>query len=201
MRTTKCLILLDLRDFDTSLQEVGSKHHGVREELPIVLDRLNSLHVLLRFSFRLKVWISWALFDSVTDLLATETSYIPELFGLILLVLLLPGVILIILLALVLADLAPLGLLGCLAAAPPHLARVLARVRATRPVIILLFQVLLAALFAYLLVVLDPEPLVLELLYPLLELDALELRTPGSLGDLLEVAPQLVDLLVLQSQL
>ena len=73
--------------------------------------------------------------------------------------------------------------------------------RATRPVVIFLLQILFAALLAYLLVVLYPEPLVFELLYPLLELDALKLSTSSGLVSLFEVTPQLVYLFVLQSQL
>lgn len=132
---------------------------------------------------------------------ATETSYISELLARILFVLLFSGIILVILLALVFANLAPLCLLRSLSAAPPHLSRVFTSVSSARPVVVFFLEVLLAALLAYLLVVLDPKPLILEFLYPLLELDALELGTPSHLIGLLEIAPVLHDLIVLDGDL
>ena len=135
------------------------------------------------------------------DLFATETSYISELLALILFVLLFSAFILVILLALVLAYLAAICLLGSFTAAPPHLPRVVTRMSAARPVVVFFLEVLLTALLAYLLVVLDPEPLVLELLYPLLELQALELRHLRGLVDLIEIGPLLCDLLVLDGYL
>ena len=135
------------------------------------------------------------------DLFATETSYISELLALILFILLFSAFILIILLALVLAYLAALCLLGSFTAAPPHLPRVVTSMSPARPVVVFFLEVLLTALLAYLLVVLDPEPLVLELLYPLLELQALELRHFRGLVDLIEIGPLLGDLLVLDGYL
>ena len=132
---------------------------------------------------------------------ATETSYVSELFARIFFVLLFSCIILVILLALVFANLAPLCLLGGLSAAPPHLSGVFTSVSSARPVVVFFLEVLLAALLAYLLVVLDPEPLILELLYPLLELYALELGTPSHLISLLEITPVLHDLIVLDGNL
>jgi hypothetical protein len=135
------------------------------------------------------------------DLFATETSYISELLARILFVLLFSGIILVILLALVFANLAPLCLLGGLSAAPPHLSGVFTSMSSARPVVIFFLEVLFAALLAYLLVILDPEPLILEFLNPLLELDALELGTPSHLVSLLEITPVLHDLIVLDGNL
>ena len=135
------------------------------------------------------------------DLFATETSYISELLARILFVLLFSGIILVILLALVFAYLAPLSLLGSLSAAPPHLSRVITSVSSARPVVVFFLEVLLAALLAYLLVVLNPEPLILEFLYPLLELNALELGTSSHLIGLLEITPVFDDLIVLNGNL
>ena len=135
------------------------------------------------------------------DLFATETSYISELLALILFILLFSAFILVILLALVLAYLAALCLLGSFTAAPPHLPRVVTSMSPARPVVVFFLEVLLTALLAYLLVVLNPEPLVLELLYPLLELQALELRHLRGLVDLIEIGPLLGDLLVLDGYL
>ena len=135
------------------------------------------------------------------DLFATETSYVSKLLALILFVLLFSGIIFIILLAFMLANLAALCLLGSLSAAPPHLPGVFTSVGSARPVVVFFLEVLLTALLAYLLVILNPKPLILEFLYPLLELNALELCTSSHLISLLEVSPVLGDLVVLDGNL
>lgn len=137
----------------------------------------------------------------MADLFATETSYVFELLALIIFVLLFSAFILVILFALVLANLAALCILGSLSAAPIHLPSVFTSMSSARPVVVFFLEVLLTALLAYLLVILDPKPLVLELLYPLLELLALELRHFCDFVDLLEIAPLLGDLLVLDGDL
>ena len=70
-----------------------------------------------------------------------------------------------------------------------------------RPVVVFFLEVLLATLLAYFLVVLNPEPLILEFLYSLLELYALELCTSCHLIGLLEITPILLDLIVLDGNL
>jgi hypothetical protein len=91
----------------------------------------------------------------------------------------------------VLADLAPVRLLRGLPAAPPHLTRVLTRVSATRPVVVLFLQVFFTTFFTDLLVIFYPEPLVFKFLNSCFEFAILKLCTLGSFISLIILVSQL----------
>ena len=93
-----------------------------------------------------------------------------------------------------LGELAPGGVFGGFAAAPPHFTAVLRPMSTTGPVEVLLLQVLLAAELAYLLVDVV-VPAVLQLLYPLSHLVPLVLQHLHDLVGLLVLLLKLRGLL------
>ncbi len=70
------LRLFDFGDFGAPLEEVSGENHGIREELSIVLDLLDSLQVFNGILGGLEVGIARALIDSVADFFAAEASHI-----------------------------------------------------------------------------------------------------------------------------
>lgn len=190
------LRLLDFGNLGAPLKEVSGENHGIREELSIVLDLLDSLQVFNGILGGLEVGIARALIDSVADFFTAEASHILELFLLFLLSIRISGLILIVILALVLADFAAISLLGSLSAAPPHLGLTapLGLMSLARPVKVLFFKVLPRALLADLLVIFDPEPLILDSLDTLSELKVFIHKKFGALEILFEVPLQLGDL-------
>ena len=105
----------------------------------------------------------------MTYLLAAETSHVLQslfLFQLFFSI----SIVLIVLFRLMFAELATKRLLALLAATPPHFSSPLRLVSPATPVVVFLIQVLFRALFANLLILVNPESLVLQLKKPLLHL-------------------------------
>ena len=155
-----------------------------------------ALYVLLNVYVCLEIGVARALLYLVTDLLAAIATNVLLLL-LLVLALGVPSIIIFVVLALVLAKLTARSVFGTLAAAPPHLAAPVTLMRPTRPVVVLLLEVLLAALFADLLVVLSSESSILQLRNALLHLVALHLELLALLSHLLKLSNELLDALLL----
>lgn len=165
-----CLLLrlrLLVRHYDAFLEEVGGRDDRVGVQLPVLLDRLDAFKLILCVYARPDVGVSGALFNSVARLLAAETLLVDFL---LLVVIHLLFLFFLLLFALVLAELATGLLLGRLTAAPPNFARVLTLMRPATPVVVLLLDVVFAALLANLLRYVEPAPPHLELLDAFLHL-------------------------------
>ena len=116
----------------------------------------------------------------MANLFATIASYILELLLVPFFVAVgVPTLVLIVLFAFMLTELTTKGLLGILAAAPPHLTAPLTLMSPARPVIVLLLEIFLSALLTDLLIVLNPESTVLQLCDSLFHLVTLHLKLLG----------------------
>ena len=120
----------------------------VRKQLTEVLHFLDSDKLLVSLQPRFYVRVSWAVLYLMTNLLATSAAHI--LVASLLVLGMICGLlfILVVILRLVSAILATRGLFAGLAAAPPHLATVVALMRAAAPIVIFFLVVLFATLFA-----------------------------------------------------
>ena len=160
-----CLVL---SDFYTLLKEVRRGHCCIHKELLVLLDLEYSLVVRIHCERIISILgpqirVPRAVFNGMTQLLATHA---PDIVQLVLVLLLLNVVLILVLLALVRPNLAPRLVLPLLAAAPPNVVLVVVEglVRAAHPLEVLLLCVLLGALLALLDADIHPP---FSVLYPL----------------------------------
>lgn len=128
------------------LNEVRGVHDRVRMQFPKVLYFVDALDFVLGLRGGLEVGVARAVLDAVPELLAADAAHV---------LLAADGVVgaalifvLLLVFALVLAEFAAGLFLAPLSAAPPHFAAPLGLVRAARPVVVFLLDVLVLAVLA-----------------------------------------------------
>lgn len=155
-RMSLVVFLLLIRDFrrdeDAFLEEMSRRDNRVRVQLPVVLDLLDSREVFLSVGPGADVGVSRAYLNCVAELLAAIAADLCALHFFNHLVVL---VVVIVFLRLVLRVLAAESLLVFFAAAPPDFTAELASMRAATPIEVLLLDVVLAAILAHFLKVIE----------------------------------------------
>lgn len=143
------LVLVDLLDPDALFEQMSRLNDCFAEQSSVVLNFHDSHHVFIGLLVGLEIWVPLAVLDTMPDFLAAHALHMFEL-PLLILLLLLSILFVLVVLALVFGDLASNLVLAPLSAAPVELAVELVVMSAARPVEVLLLEVLLVAVLAYL---------------------------------------------------
>uniref|UniRef100_A0A7S3IRT6 Uncharacterized protein n=1 Tax=Strombidium inclinatum TaxID=197538 RepID=A0A7S3IRT6_9SPIT len=149
---------------------MGSSHHSIAKEGPVVLEFTEADVVFVVVLLRFEVGVSRAVLYRVAHLFTALAPDVLELLGLALFFLLVVLVIVVVFLALVLRELAAGLVLPSLTAAPPHLSSVVALMHAAAPVEVLVLVELFPAVLAKLDPLVNSALAVLEFVVALLHL-------------------------------
>lgn len=156
------ILRFDLGYLYTALEKMSSHDHCVWKKFSKILYSRYPLHIILRLLISFKIRISWTILDFMSNFFAALTSDVFELPKLILQLIFRIAIILVIFFTLMLAKFAPRAFFVSFTTAPPHFTSIFTLVSATTPIVIFLLQILLSALFAYFLVLVDLEPSIFE---------------------------------------